>query len=54
MASLMRQRGVPVRIVTGHDYRSYSASIKEALIVGLLSGGAEVLERVHPVHGRPA
>ena len=44
IASLMRQRGVPVRIITGHDYRSYSSQIKEALIVGLLSGGAEVFD----------
>jgi phosphomannomutase/phosphoglucomutase len=42
MASLMRERGVPVRIVTGHDYRAYSSSIKYALISGLLAGGAEV------------
>ncbi len=42
MATLMRERGVPVRIVTGHDYRSYSSSIKCALISGMLAGGAEV------------
>src|SRR5579883_2754853 len=42
LATLMRQRGVPVRIVTGHDYRSYSSSIKYALISGMLAGGAEV------------
>jgi phosphomannomutase/phosphoglucomutase len=42
MATLMRERGVPPRVVTGHDYRSYSASIKYALISGLLAGGAEV------------
>jgi phosphomannomutase/phosphoglucomutase len=42
LATLMRQRGVPVRLVVGHDYRSYSASIKAALIEGLLAGGAEV------------
>ena len=42
MATLMRERGVPVRIVTGHDYRSYSSSIKYALISGMLAGGAEV------------
>ncbi|MBT3070895.1 phosphomannomutase/phosphoglucomutase [Rhodomicrobium sp. Az07] len=42
LATLMRERGVPVRIVTGHDYRSYSSSIKCALISGLLAGGAEV------------
>ena len=42
LATLMRMRGVPPRIVVGHDYRSYSASIKEALMTGLLAGGAEV------------
>ncbi len=42
MATLMRERGVPPRVVTGHDYRSYSASIKYALISGLMAGGAEV------------
>ena len=42
LADLMRARGVPTRIVVGHDYRSYSASIKAALINGLLAGGAEV------------
>lgn len=44
LATLMRRRGVPVRIVTGHDFRSYSASIKEALIAGMLAGGAEVFD----------
>lgn len=29
-------------IIVGHDYRSYSASVKQALIVGLLSAGATV------------
>jgi len=38
----MHARGVPPRLVVGHDYRSYSASIKAALIEGLLAGGAEV------------
>ncbi len=42
LAALMRERGVPPRLVVGHDYRSYSASIKAALIEGLLAGGAEV------------
>jgi phosphomannomutase/phosphoglucomutase len=44
IATLMRQRGVPVRIVTGHDYRSYSSQIKQALVVGLMAGGAEVFD----------
>jgi phosphomannomutase / phosphoglucomutase len=42
LVTLMRERGRPVRFVVGHDYRSYSAAIKEALITGLLAGGAEV------------
>ena len=42
LAALFRRRGVPLRIVTGHDDRSYSASEKQALINGLLAGGAEV------------
>src|SRR5476651_955065 len=32
------------KIVVGHDYRSYSLSIKQALILGLLSAGCEVLD----------
>jgi phosphomannomutase/phosphoglucomutase len=42
IATLFEQRGVPKRIVVGHDYRSYSASVKQALINGLLAGGMEV------------
>jgi phosphomannomutase / phosphoglucomutase len=32
------------RIVVGHDYRSYSASIKQALTLGLIAAGCEVLD----------
>lgn len=32
------------KIVVGHDYRSYSLSIKQALTVGLLSAGCEVID----------
>jgi phosphomannomutase/phosphoglucomutase len=32
------------RIVVGHDFRSYSLSIKQALIIGLVSAGCEVLD----------
>src|SRR5215510_3918194 len=42
LATLAGKRGVPKRFVVGHDYRSYSASVKQALIAGLLAGGAEV------------
>ena len=42
LASLFDEREVPKRIVVGHDYRWYSASVKQALITGLLAGGFEV------------
>src|SRR3972149_5650843 len=42
LATLMRARGVPLRVVVGHDYRSYSAAVKAAQTAGLLAGGAEV------------
>ncbi|MBS0412416.1 MAG: phosphomannomutase/phosphoglucomutase, partial [Proteobacteria bacterium] len=32
------------RIVVGHDYRSYSLSVKQALTLGLLAAGCEVLD----------
>lgn len=42
MAALFAERGVPKRLVVGHDYRSYSGQVKQALITGLLAGGCEV------------
>jgi phosphomannomutase / phosphoglucomutase len=42
LGTLIRQMGVPQEIVTGHDFRSYSASIKYALITGLLASGCKV------------
>jgi phosphomannomutase/phosphoglucomutase len=42
IATLFEARGVPKRIVVGHDYRSYSGSVKQALVNGLLAGGMEV------------
>jgi phosphomannomutase/phosphoglucomutase len=44
LATVMRRRRVPVRIVTGHDFRSYSSAIKEALMMGMLAGGAEIFD----------
>jgi phosphomannomutase/phosphoglucomutase len=44
LATLVHQRGRPCRFVVGHDFRSYSASVKQALISGLLVGGAEVYD----------
>jgi phosphomannomutase/phosphoglucomutase len=42
LATLFAERGVPKRFVVGHDFRWYSGSVKQALITGLLAGGAEV------------
>ncbi len=42
LATMLARRGVPKRIVVGHDFRWYSASVKQALMTGLLAGGCEV------------
>ncbi len=42
LATFLPQRGVPARFVVGHDFRAYSSAVKQALISGLLAGGAEV------------
>ncbi|MDX2259457.1 MAG: phosphomannomutase/phosphoglucomutase [Hyphomicrobiaceae bacterium] len=42
MAELFDRRGVKKRIVVGHDFRSYSAAVKQALMTGLMAGGCEV------------
>jgi len=42
LGTLIRQMGVRPEIVTGHDFRSYSASIKYALITGLMAAGCRV------------
>ena len=44
LATYVHEIGVRPRIVTGHDFRSYSLSVKQALILGLLEGGMEVLD----------
>src|ERR1700731_5021464 len=42
LGTLIAQMGVRPDIVTGHDFRSYSASIKYALISGLMAAGCKV------------
>jgi len=44
LATLLHEMGVKPKLATGHDFRSYSSSIKNAMIVGLMSGGVEVLD----------
>jgi len=42
LARLLKELGVAREVVVGHDFRSYSASIKLALTAGLMAGGAYV------------
>src|SRR5882724_4913784 len=42
LGTLLYGRGVKPELVTGHDFRGYSASIKMALITGLMSAGIKV------------
>lgn len=42
LGTLIRRMGVGPEIVTGHDFRSYSMSIKMALVSGLMAAGARV------------
>jgi len=42
LGTLVAELGQPQEIVTGHDFRSYSASIKYALVAGLMASGCKV------------
>jgi phosphomannomutase/phosphoglucomutase len=42
LGTLIHEMGVAPRCVTGHDYRAYSLSIKQALTLGLIQAGVEV------------
>jgi phosphomannomutase / phosphoglucomutase len=42
LGALIAELGVSQEIVTGHDFRGYSASIKYALISGLMAAGCKV------------
>ena len=44
MGTYFGRKGIPKRIVTGHDFRWYSGSVKQALINGLLASGMEVYD----------
>lgn len=43
LGTYFQSRGVG-RVATGHDYRSYSLSIKQALTLGLINAGIEVVD----------
>src|SRR6201988_4715924 len=42
LGALISELGVRQEVVTGHDFRGYSASIKYALISGLMAAGCKV------------
>src|ERR1700733_12147262 len=42
LGALIAELGARQEVVTGHDFRGYSASIKYALISGLLASGCKV------------
>src|SRR5436189_2251353 len=42
LGALIAQLGARPEIVTGHDFRGYSASIKYALVSGLMASGCKV------------
>ena len=44
LGTYFHECGVVPRVVVGHDFRSYSLSIKQALTLGLMNAGCEVLD----------
>ena len=42
LGTYFHERGVEPKVVVGHDFRSYSLSIKQALTLGLVSAGCAV------------
>jgi phosphomannomutase / phosphoglucomutase len=42
LGTLIREMGVKPEIVTGHDFRGYSAAVKMALVSGLMAAGCKV------------
>src|SRR5215467_9443025 len=44
LGTYFQERGVQPKVVVGHDYRSYSLTIKQALTIGLMRAGCEVFD----------
>src|SRR5262245_39532510 len=42
LGTLIHELGVAPQVVTGHDFRGYSASVKMALVSGLMAAGCNV------------
>ena len=46
LGTFLHETGVTPRVAVGHDFRSYSLSIKQALTIGLMNAGCEVHDLV--------
>jgi phosphomannomutase/phosphoglucomutase len=44
LGTFLHEKGVRPHIVTGHDFRGYSCSIKQSLITGLMASGCTVYD----------
>src|SRR5437868_12861233 len=44
LGTYFHELGIKPRVATGHDYRFYSLSIKQALVLGLMQAGCEVVD----------
>jgi phosphomannomutase / phosphoglucomutase len=44
LGTYFHELGIRSRVVVGHDYRSYSLAVKQALIIGLTNAGCEVVD----------
>src|SRR5260370_5923173 len=44
LGTYLHEMGIEPKIVTGHDFRGYSASIKYALVSGLMAAGVKVYD----------
>ncbi len=44
LGTYIHEVGVKPRVVVGHDFRSYSINVKQALTLGLVAAGCEVLD----------
>ena len=42
LGTYFHERGIEPKVVVGHDFRSYSLSIKQALTLGLMAAGCQV------------
>ena len=44
LGTYFHELGIKPKVAVGHDYRSYEMSIKQALIIGLMQAGCEVVD----------